>query len=112
MTKKINELKGKVKEVSVEAKEWFSDHKVDIAVYGTMTGIIVGGIVGGIVLGRLHDKKYENAWHAAKTAYENGQLDADFGPYKLMRFLEPTTGEFIGETMCHKDTVEAFLKLK
>lgn len=105
---KINVLKGKVKGMAVEAKEWFSDHKVDIAIYGTMTGVLVGSIV----LGRLHDKKFENAWRAAKTAYENGQLDADFGPYKLMKFFEPNTGEFIGETMCHKDIVEAFLKLK
>lgn len=105
---KINEIKSKVRGMAVEAREWLDDHKSEIAVYGTITGVLVGGIV----LGRLHDKKFENAWRAAKTAYENGQLDADFGPYKLMKFFEPNTGEFIGETMCHKDTVEAFLKLK
>lgn len=104
----LKEIKGKVKETAVEAKDWVYDHKEGLIACGALTGILVGGIV----LGRKHTKKFESAWRAAKQAYDNGDLDYDFGPYKLMKFFEPKTGEFIGETLCHEDTVEAFLDVK
>lgn len=105
--KKLNELKGKVKETAVEVKDWTSEHKVAIA----CSGVYAGALIGCIVLGRHNSKKFETAWRAAKEAYENGNLDHDFGPYKVMKIFEPT-GQFIGETVCHKDTCEVFLKLK
>lgn len=105
---KLENLKVKVKGMALEAKDWIDDYKFELAFYGITAGVLVGGIV----LGRHNSKKYEKAWRAAKEAYENGQLDSNFGPYKLMKFFEPATGEFIGETMCHNDSVKAFLNLK
>lgn len=104
----LKEIKGKVKETAVEVKDWTIDHKEGLIAGGILTGVLIGSIV----LGRRYDKKFEKAWRGAKQAYDNGQLDYDFGPYKLMKFFEPKTGEFIGETLCHKDTVEAFLNVK
>ena len=104
----LKEIKGKAKEAAVEVKDWANEHKGNLIVCGVGAGIIITGIV----LGRKYDKKFELAWRAAKQAYDNGELDHDFGPYKLMKFFEPKTGEFIGETLCHKDTVEAFLNVK
>lgn len=104
----LKEIKGKVKETAVEAKDWVYDHKEGMVAGGIGTGIIITGIV----LGRNHAKKFESAWRAAKQAYDNGDLDYDFGPYKLMKFFEPKTGEFIGETLCHENAVEGFLNVK
>lgn len=104
----LKEIKGKVKETAVEVKDWANEHKGNLIVGGVGAGIIIAGIV----LGRKYDKKFESAWRAAKQAYDNGDLDHDFGPYKLMKFFEPKTGEFIGETLCHEDAVETFLNLK
>lgn len=105
--KKFNELKGKVKETAVEVKDWASENKGAIIAYGACAGILIGGIV----LGRRNTKKFEAAWRAAKEAYENGNLDYDFGPYKVIKFFEPT-GEFIGENIMHKDSCEVFMNLK
>lgn len=105
---KLEKITGKVKETAVEVKDWANDHKEALFVCGAITGVIVGGIV----LGRAYDKKYEKAWRDAKRALDDGRLDYDFGPYKLMRFLEPKTGEMIGETVCHKNTVDLFLEVK
>lgn len=105
---KLENLKVRVKGMASEAKDWFDDYKFEIAFYGITAGILVGGIA----LGQHYSKKYEKAWRAAKEAYENGHLDQDFGPYKLMKFFEPKTGEFIGETMCHEASVKSFLNLK
>ena len=105
---KLENLKVKVKEKAVEAKDWMVDYKFELAFYGAAAGILIGGIV----LWQHNAKKYEKAWRAAKEAYENGRLDQDFGPYKVMRFFEPKTGDFLGETMCHNDSVKAFLNLK
>lgn len=104
----LKEIKGKVKEKAVEVKDWTVDHKGELIAFGSIAGILVGGIV----LGRRVNKKYVDGWRRATEAYKNGDLTADFGPYKLMRFLEPKTGEFIGEVMCHEDTVKAFLDVK
>lgn len=104
----LKEIKGKVKETATKVKDVVVDNKEVIAFYGVMTGVIVGSVVWG----RHSSKKYETAWRKAKEAFENGQLDADFGPYKLMKFFEPKTGEFIGQTMCHEKSVKAFLELK
>lgn len=112
MANKIKNLKVKVKGATVEAKDWIIDHKYEIIFYGGFYGVMAGVLAGSIVLGRHNSKKYEKAWRAAKEAYENGHMDHDFGPYKVMRFFEPSTGEFLGETMCHNDSVKAFLNLK
>ena len=101
-------LKVKVKNVTDEVREFVDDNKFYIGFYG----VGIGMIVGGIVLGRNYNKKFEEAWRAAKQAYDNGNLDYDFGPYKVMKFFEPKTGEFIGETLCHGETVKAFIDLK
>lgn len=105
---KVNEVKGKVKDGVNRTKELIMDNK-ELIVY---CGAAVGVVVGSVVFGRHINKKYETAWRAAKQAFDNGQLDADFGPYKVTKFFEPKTGEFIGQTMIHKTSVEAFLDLK
>lgn len=104
---KMNEMKNKVKETATEVKDFVVDNK------GLVASCVFSGvlIIGNIAYGRKVDKKYATAWRKAKELYESGQLDGDFGPYKVMRFFEPT-GEFIGETMCHENTVKAFLDVK
>lgn len=102
-------LKVKVKNVTNKVKEFVDDNKFYICWYGVGFGMIVGGIV---LERRNYNKKFEEAWRAAKQAYDNGNLDYDFGPYKVMKFFEPKTGEFIGETICHGETVNAFINLK
>ena len=104
----LKEIKGKVKETATEVKDLIVGNKELVAFYAAMTGVIVGGVV----YGRHVNKKCMSAWRNAKQAFDNGQLDADFGPYKLMKFFEPKTGEFIGQTMCHKGLMEEFLKVK
>lgn len=105
---KLNKLTGKVKETAIQVKDWTSDHKSELIFCGAMAGVLVGGIV----LGRRYDKKYAEMWRKASQAYKDGNLDYDFGPYKLMRIIEPKTGEFIGEVMCHEETCKAFLNIK
>ena len=105
---KMKELKGKVKNGLKETKEFMSENKALCVTWGAIIG---GSIVLG-VLGHQHDKKFENAWRAAKEALDNNDLEYDFGPYKVMKILEPKTGELIGQTMCHEDTTNLFLNLK
>lgn len=104
----LKEIKGKVKNVAKGAKEFVEENKALCIIDGA---IVVGAITLG-VLGHRHDKKFENAWRAAKEALDNGNLEHEFGPYKVMKFFEPKTGDFIGQTMCHEETVKAFLELK
>lgn len=105
---KINEITNKVRETASEAKEVVVDNlNVIIPV-----GVAFGFLVGGIALSKHTSKKYEKLWWAAKEANESGNLDHDFGPYKVMKFFEPKTGEFIGETVCHESCMKAFLDLK
>lgn len=105
---KINEIKVKVKETATEVKDFVVDNKGLIASCAFSSVLIIGGIV----YGRKVDKKYETAWRKAKELYESGQLDGDFGPYKVAKFFEPKTGELIGQTMMHVDSVNAFSSLK
>lgn len=104
---KINEIKNKVKETASEVKEGFVDN-ADVIIPLT---VAAGFLIGGIAMCKHTSKKYEKLWRAAKEAYENGNMDYDFGPYKVMKIFEPT-GEFIGETMCHESCTKAFLDLK
>ena len=104
---KINEIKNKVKEKAGEVKDVIVDNKEALIV----NGVAIGFLVGGIALSKHNSKKYHKLWSAAKEAYEAGNLDYDFGPYKVMKFFEPT-GEFIGETLCHETAVKNFLELK
>lgn len=105
--KKLNNLKGKVKETAVEVKDWASENKGLII----SCGALAVSIIGCVAITRYDSKKCAKAWRAAKEAYENGNLDHDFGPYKVMKIFEPT-GQFIGETVCHEKTTNAFLELK
>lgn len=105
---KMNEIKNKVKETATEVKDFVVDNKGLIASCAA-SGVL---IIGGIVYGRKIDKKYETAWRKAKELFESGQLDGDFGPYKVAKFFEPKTGELIGQTMMHVDSVNAFSSLK
>ena len=103
----LKELKSKVRNGIGRVKEVVADNKELVIYAGTMVGVI--GV--SVVCGR-RNKRYQTAWRNAKQAFEAGQLDTDFGPYKLMKFFEPTTGDFIGQTMIHEDSVEQFLKFK
>ena len=104
----LERVTGKVKEIGTEVKKWASENKSELIYWGALTGIIVGAGV----LGHRNNKKFETAWRAAKSAHDNQDLDHDFGPYKIMCFMEPITREFIGETMCHEDSMKNFLNVK
>lgn len=105
---KINEIKIKAKEKVTAVKDFVVDNKDTI----TLCAVTGGVLIGSIVYTKHMSKKYEALWRAAKKAYDSGNLDYDFGPYKVLKAFEPKTGEFIGETLCHEDTVKAFLNLK
>lgn len=105
---KMNEIKNKVKETATEVKDFMVDNK-ELIVGCAFSGVL---IIGGIVWGRKVNKKYETAWRKAKELFESGQLDGDFGPYKVAKFFEPKTGELIGQTMMHIDSVNVFSNLK
>ena len=107
MIKKLNGVAGKIKETGGKAKDVIVDNKEVIIV----DGVVIGLLVGSIVLSKRNSKKYEALWRAAKKAYDEGNLDYDFGPYKVIKIFEPT-GEFVGETLCHETTTKAFLNLK
>lgn len=104
----LNEIKEKVKETGNKVKEWTSENAGNLIAIGVPVGLIIAGCV----VGRKYDKKFETAWRAAKAANDNQDLDYDFGPYKVMCFIEPITREFIGETMCHEDTMKMYLNVK
>ena len=104
---KINEIKNKVKETTDKVKDVVVDNKKAIIV----NGVAIGLLVGGVIYTKHNSKKFEKLWRAAMTAYENGDMNYDFGPYKVMKIFEPT-GEFIGETLCHETATKAFLDLK
>ena len=106
--KKTEEIKCKVKEATNEVKEVIVDNKGQFILYGVC--IIIGLIC--IVLCKRDSKKHHLLWSAAKKAYENGDLNHDFGPYKVMKFFEPKTKEFIGETVVHENCMKAFLDIK
>lgn len=103
----LKELKGKVQNGIGRAKELVTDNKEACIYVGSLVAIV--GV--SVICGR-RNKRYQTAWRNAKQAFEAGQLDADFGPYKLMKFFEPATGEFLGQTMCHEKSVKSFLDLK
>lgn len=105
---KINEIKGKIKDKATEAKDVIVDNKDVIVPLGVAAGVLIGGIA----LSKHNSKKFEAMWRAAKKAYDEGNLDYDFGPYKVMKIFEPKTGEFIGETLCHESATTAFLNVK
>lgn len=107
MIKKLNGVTEKIKETAGKAKDVVVDNKEAIIV----NGVAIGLLVGGVIYTKHNSKKFEKLWRAAKTAYENGDMDYDFGPYKVMKIFEPT-GEFIGETLCHETATKAFLDLK
>lgn len=106
--KKLNGITEKIKEKAGKAKDVIVDNKEVIIV----DGLVVGLLVGSMVLSKRNSKKYETLWRAAKKAYDEGNLDYDFGPYKVMKIFEPKTGEFLGETLCHETATKAFLNIK
>ena len=108
MIKKLNGVTEKIKGTAIKAKDVIVDNKEVIIV----DGVVIGLLVGSIVLSKRSSKKYEALWRAAKKAYDEGNLDYDFGPYKVMKIFEPKTGEFLGETLCHETATKAFLDLK
>ena len=108
MIKKLNGITEKIKVKAGKVKDVIVDNKEVIIV----NGVAIGLIAGGIVLSKRSSKKYEALWRAAKKAYDEGNLEYDFGPYKVMKIFEPKTGEFLGETLCHETATKAFLELK
>lgn len=113
--KKMKELKNKVetkaKEVGTGFVDFVGDHVPEI-IYGTL---VVGGLtMWGLALHKVNkeSKGWEAAWRLANDHMKNNDTDFDYGPYKLMKFFEPKTGELIGQMACHEDTVKAFLEVK
>lgn len=106
----LKEKTSKVKEKAVAAKEWLGENKDLLAYYAVMGGI-AGGMVVTCIVTHNSNKKYLEAWRKAKEAFESNNMNHEFGPYKVMKFFEPT-GEFIGQTMCHEGPMKKFLELK
>ena len=104
----LQEIKGKVKNGTEKVTDFCKDHWFELAVGA---GCIVGGTIG-IVLVKRDSKKFETMWRGALHAYRNGDLNYDYGPYKVVKFFDPKTLEQIGDTVMHKDTVEAFMNCK
>lgn len=102
-----NENKTKTEERIEKVKGFVEDHAL-----GITYGIGALACAGIIIAGKKHDKKFEKMWRAAKTALDNGDKDYNYGPYKLAKFFDPNTDEFLGQLPIHETAVESFLKLK
>lgn len=105
----LNEkIKEKAKNGAEKVKNFWDD-------YGLIIGycaVFVAIPVGTIALGRRSSKKAMIAWREAQKQMLDGNRNCDYGPYKLCKFFDPNTLEEIGKVVMHKDTVEAFLKVK
>lgn len=105
----LNEkIKEKAKNGAEKVKDFWDD-------YGLLVGycaVCVAIPVGTIALGRRISKKFDIAWREAQKQMLDGNRNYDYGPYKLCKFFDPNTLEEIGKMVMHKDTVEAFLKVK
>ena len=105
----LNEkIKEKAKNGAEKVKDFWDD-------YGIIIGYCAACIVipvGLIALGRRGSKKAMIAWREAQKQMLDGNLNYDYGPYKLCKFFDPNTLEEIGKVVMHKDTVEAFSKVK
>lgn len=104
----MSKLTTKAKELAKRGKEFVSDHQTEIV----CAGIIVSGIVATGAYIHIHNKRFFKLWQEANNALHNGDMNHDYGPYKIMRFIEPKTRELIGEVACHEDTCKAFLDIK
>lgn len=111
---KSKELKRKAKKILPKIKDgatglvgFFEDHFVEMII----GGCIVGGIVG-LAKAKNDSKAWEDAWRLANNYMKNNDFDHDFGPYKLMKVIEPKTGELLGQFACHEDTANVYLNLK
>lgn len=103
----MSKIMNKVKETMKSGKEFVVDHR-DAIFTGAVVGISLGCIAYGVMTGR----KYSKMWRVAKEALDNGDMTANYGPYKIMEIFEPSTMKSLGRTVCHKDTCEAFLQVK
>lgn len=105
----LNEkIKEKAKNGAEKVKDFWDD-------YGLLVGYCAGGIAitaGLMALGKRSYKKAMIAWREAQKQMLDGNLNYDYGPYKLCKFFDPNTLEEIGKMVVHKDTVEAFLNVK
>ncbi len=102
------QMKEKVINKVNEIKDFVVENKVAVITYSA----VIGGTIGYCVYARHDVKKYSELWKKAKEAMDAGLRDYDYGPYKIMEILEPTTLESIGKTVCHEKTCKAFLDLK
>lgn len=101
-------LDKKVMEEKKEAmKEFVKEHY-----YGLTVGAIYGAYAGIIGYYVIKGHKLRKVWKVAKTALDEDRTDVDFGPYKVVEFFEPKTGEKIGRTLYHEKGMKDVLKFK
>lgn len=105
----LNEkIKEKAKNGAEKVKDFWDD-------YGLVIGycaVCVAITAGTVALERRRSKKALIAWREAQKQMLDGNRNYDYGPYKLCKFFDPNTLEEIGKIVMHKDTVEAFLKVR
>lgn len=105
----LNEkIKEKAKNGAEKVKDFWDD-------YGLVVGycaVCVAITAGTVALERRRSKKALIAWREAQKQMLDGNRNYDYGPYKLCKFFDPNTLEEIGKIVMHKDTVEAFLKVR
>lgn len=105
----LNEkIKEKAKNGAEKVKDFWDD-------YGLVIGYCAGCVAitaGTVALERRRSKKALIAWREAQKQMLDGNRNYDYGPYKLCKFFDPNTLEEIGKIVMHKDTVEAFLKVR
>lgn len=105
----LNEkIKEKAKNGAEKVKDFWDNYDLVIG----YCAVCVAIPVGVIALGRRGSKKALIAWREAQKQMLDGNRNYDYGPYKLCKFFDPNTLEEIGKIVMHKDTVEAFLKVR
>lgn len=105
-------LNEKIKEKAKNGAEKVKDFWEDYGLFIGYCAVCVAIPVGTIALGKHKCKKFEVAWQEAQKQMLDGNRNYNYGPYKLCKFFDPNTLEEIGKMVMHKDTVEAFLKVK
>lgn len=104
-------LNEKIKEKAKNGAEKVKDFWDDYGYYG-YCAVCIAIPVGVIALGIRGSKKAMIAWREAQKQMLDGNLNYDYGPYKLCKFFDPNTLEEIGKVVMHETSVDAFLKLK
>ena len=102
----LQTIKTKGKECGAKVKNFYENHQ-DGCFYA---GCIIAGSLIGIGFSKYTSAKWNKMRKSALDAYRNNDTNYDFGPYKVAKFFNPNTKEFIGDTIMLEDLVNVFLE--